>query len=227
MLLVCTGNICRSAFAERLGRAYLEGEFGKGGHPVRLVSAGTQAVVGSAMHPATALVLRGFGGDPSRFVAQQLRADMITQADLVLGLTRVHRNAVRRLVPSASGRTFTLLEAADLVSKGAVILSPALSDAGQQTHLGGRLATSRPLRRGAAGDVPDPIGRPVEFHQQVGEQIAAALLPLLGHLAHVAGRRTSRAFSTERDRGSAGPLIEDSLLARFRRLRRGHGHAPR
>jgi protein-tyrosine-phosphatase len=42
VLVVCTGNICRSALAERLGRAYLEERLGDKADAVRLVSAGTR-----------------------------------------------------------------------------------------------------------------------------------------------------------------------------------------
>jgi protein-tyrosine phosphatase len=59
ILFVCTGNICRSALAERLGRAYLNQWLRDTASAIRVVSAGTQAVVGSAMHPDSALVLRG------------------------------------------------------------------------------------------------------------------------------------------------------------------------
>jgi hypothetical protein len=45
------------------------------------------------------------------------------------------------------------------------------------------MATARSRRTSdAADDISDPIGQPVEVHQQVGEAIAAALLPLLGRL---------------------------------------------
>ena len=66
VLLVGTGNICRSALAERLGRAYLDECLGDRAAAVRLVSAGTRAVVGAGMHPDSALVLRGLGGESRR-----------------------------------------------------------------------------------------------------------------------------------------------------------------
>src|SRR5919107_4507115 len=84
VLLVCTGNICRSALAERLGRAYLDEVLGPDAGTVQLVSAGVQAVVGSAMHPDSALVLRGLGGGPEGVVARQLVDDMAIDADLTL-----------------------------------------------------------------------------------------------------------------------------------------------
>ncbi len=91
VLLVCTGNICRSAMAERLGRAYLAEALGEHADEVHLSSAGVQAVVGSAMHPDSALVLRGFGGDPEGFVARTLVDDLAIDADLTLTMTRQHR----------------------------------------------------------------------------------------------------------------------------------------
>src|SRR5919107_4650993 len=115
VLLVCTGNICRSALGERLGRAYLADVLGEDAGAVRLVSAGVQAVVGSAMHPDSALVLRGLGGSPDGFVARQLVDDMAIDADLTLTMTRQHRRTVLRGAPRALSRTFTLREAADLV----------------------------------------------------------------------------------------------------------------
>ena len=66
VLLVCTGNICRSALAERLGRAYLVEMLGEQADRIRVMSSGTRAVLGSAMHPSSALVfgcLRADAGD--------------------------------------------------------------------------------------------------------------------------------------------------------------------
>ncbi|MGY1812832.1 arsenate reductase/protein-tyrosine-phosphatase family protein [Blastococcus sp. SYSU D00820] len=189
VLLVCTGNICRSAMGERLGRAYLDEVLGADAGLVRLTSAGTQAVVGSAMHPDSALVLQGYGGDPAGFAARQLEDGMVVDADLVLTMTRGHRRDVLARAPRALARTFTLREAADL----AAMLGP---DA--QLPEGGFAERARDLVRQWAGlrgrrqssdadDVPDPIGRPLEAHEIAGELIAPALLMVLDRLV-VAGR---------------------------------------
>ncbi len=187
MLFVCTGNICRSPLAERLGRAYLQEVLEEQAGGVRLASAGLQAVVGSGMHPDSSLVLEGLGGDSRGFRARQLVAAMAVGADLTLTMTRVHRREVLALAPRALSRTFTLPEAADLVRfvDGHRPRSGGVAD--HARALVPRLHAARSRRRsGPEDDIRDPIGLPPEAHQESGEAIAAALLPLLGRLAGVA-----------------------------------------
>jgi protein-tyrosine phosphatase len=152
ILLVCTGNICRSALAQQLGRAYLDQSLGEDAGLIRLVSAGTQAVVGSDMHPLSALVLRGYGVEAGEFRAQQLRDRHATQAGPILTMTRGHRRDVLHLAPRHLARTFTLREAAALLDLG-------------------------------GNDVPNPIGRAAAAHEEAGELIVGALLPILARLA--------------------------------------------
>ncbi len=185
VLLVCTGNICRSALAERLGRALLAEELGDDAGQVQLTSAGVQAVVGSAMHPDSALVLRGLGGDPDGFVARRLVDDLAIDADLTLTMTRQHRRDVLAAAPRALARTFTLREAADLVEVvGRDVELPGETPADRARSLVREMAAARSRRAGGAGDdVRDPIGQPLEVHQEVGEVIATALVPLLHRIA--------------------------------------------
>ncbi|MCU1671261.1 MAG: protein tyrosine phosphatase [Blastococcus sp.] len=195
MLLVCTGNICRSAFAERLGRAYLAEALGGEAGAIRIVSAGTRAVVGSAMHPDSARALRGFGAEPGDFRARQLNDAMAAEADLTLTMTRGHRRDVLHGAPRAMARTFTLREAADLLRLVGVDAEPNGDDyVGQARGLVRELAAARARRQsGERDDIRDPIGQPPEVHEEVGELITAALLPVLRRLVSLRPSANGRA----------------------------------
>lgn len=185
VLLVCTGNICRSPLAERIGRAHLADRLGLDGGVFRLHSAGTAAVVGSAMHPHSALVLRGLGGEPDGFVARQVTGELAAGSDLTLTMTREQRRQVLHRAPRQLARTFTLREAASLLG----IVGEDVDLAGETLAQRGRglvreMAAARPRRvSDDSDDVRDPIGFPIEVHQQVGELIAGVLLPLLTRFA--------------------------------------------
>jgi protein-tyrosine phosphatase len=181
ILFVCTGNICRSAAAERLTRLHLENALGGGAGRVQVASAGTRAVVGAPIHPDTARVVSALGGEVAGFTARQLHRTMLSEADLVLTMTTEHRTTALGLEPRALSRTFTLREAADLV--GLVADAPAAVDRPAEDHprsLAQRMAAARSRRaRGGADDITDPINRPAEIHREVVEAVSACLRPVL------------------------------------------------
>jgi protein-tyrosine phosphatase len=164
VLFVCTGNICRSPTAERLAAAYADRE-GIDGFAVS--SAGTRAMIGHPIHPHAAAVLDDMGADSSDFAARQLTPKIASGADLVLTMTKAHREVVLQQVPRLLHRTFTVTEAARLASDfdvhGIADLAPLRS----------RLSTHD------VEDVPDPIGQGPEYFEQTGARIAALLPPVL------------------------------------------------
>jgi protein-tyrosine phosphatase len=164
LLFVCTGNICRSPTAERLTAAY--------GCQYRIPdfhvsSAGTRAVIGHPIHPESAPILCNLGGDPSNFAARQLSAKIATSADLILTMTRAHRDSVLELAPHRLHRTFTLSEAAGLASKYDARTVAELAPL--RSHL---MADDAP-------DISDPIGKSAETFAAVGAQILDLVLPIL------------------------------------------------
>ncbi|WP_051683735.1 low molecular weight phosphatase family protein [Blastococcus sp. URHD0036] len=181
LLFVCTGNICRSPVAERLTLARASGALA--GSPelgsVEVVSAGVQAVAGAPMDRHSARALESLGGDPGGFGSQRLTAELAESADLVLTMTRKHREAVLSLAPRGLRRTFTLAEAADLAALAdlsGLNLSPM---DGRAREFGLRLDAARARRQTSpADDIADPMGQRSAVHTEVAARIERALRPL-------------------------------------------------
>ena len=102
ILVLCTGNICRSPLAEAILRA----RHVKPG--VGVLSAGTSALVGHPADPLAVEVARARGHDLSRHAAQQASAPLVKSADLVLVMTRAHADWVHERYPSLRGRVHLL-----------------------------------------------------------------------------------------------------------------------
>ena len=184
LLFVCTGNICRSPFAEILTRHLLRGSLG-GTVARRFVvsSAGVQAVVGSAMHPDSRAELAPWnlqGSHAEGFAARQLRPSMIERSHLVLGATVRHRSAVVELCPAALPMTFALREFARLAAAVDGTTLPAHPVA--RAHA---LVEQVRLQRGlvppdpGGDDVPDPMGRSRDAHHLAAVLTRAALTTVL------------------------------------------------
>jgi protein-tyrosine phosphatase len=186
ILIICTGNICRSPFAERLFAARLrEGLGAEVASQFEVSSAGTWGLVGEPMQPEAARALVARGGDPAGFVARELTVDMVNEADLVLGATREHRAAAVTFDPRASSRTLTLRELARLLGP----VGPAAITATEPAERMAQVLTAAIANRGLVppvdprdDDIADPYGQSRSAYERAAEEIDAALRPVIGLL---------------------------------------------
>ncbi|MFI9274446.1 hypothetical protein ACIGXM_27615 [Kitasatospora sp. NPDC052896] len=110
VLFVCTGNTCRSAMAEHLLRRAVSAA---GLAPGTLIgSAGLAAEAGTPMDPRAVAAL---GLDPATVThrATPVEPETLAAADLVIAMTREHRDRLAALLPTGAGPRLALLTAFD------------------------------------------------------------------------------------------------------------------
>src|SRR5438552_7771211 len=105
ILIVCTGNVCRSPMAEGILRQALEG---RGDYHV--ISAGLGAMEGQPPSPYAVQAVRELGIDISNQRSRMLTPDLVQQADFIFGMTHSHIDTVILLYPHAAEKTFLLRE---------------------------------------------------------------------------------------------------------------------
>lgn len=113
VLLVCTGNTCRSPMAEVLLRKRIADKLGCSmaemeQRGVMVTSAGTAAMAGGRSAPEAVDTMAARGLDLSQHESQPMNDRLVRFADLVLGMTREHRDTIVARWPEAADRTFQL-----------------------------------------------------------------------------------------------------------------------
>ncbi|NMM23828.1 MAG: low molecular weight phosphatase family protein [Phycicoccus sp.] len=172
VLVVCTGNICRSPAVERLFTAGL-GDAAD----IRVTSAGVGAVVGAPISPPMATLLHAAGASSDGFVARQVTEQMLRDADLVLALTKALRSQLVSLSPSVVRRAFTLRELARLARSVDPAALPAGSAGTRLEALIPLAAAQRGQRPVEAGedDVVDPYGGNDALYRRSFDELGPAV----------------------------------------------------
>lgn len=191
VLVVCTGNICRSPLIERVLQSALDERWGPGEVSVR--SAGTMGLEGYPMDERAARHLAGFGGVSDGFVARRVTKELVASADLVLTATREHRGRVVQLHPRALRYAFSYLDFADLARHlPDEELPTAPSGADWVREVTQVLASKRGMRaplEAHLADIVDPYNRHDDVYDEMSAQIRQATPDVVRALT---GRRTTQ-----------------------------------
>ncbi|MHB0957335.1 MAG: L-threonylcarbamoyladenylate synthase [Pirellulaceae bacterium] len=113
LLFVCTGNTCRSPMAMLLMQHRLAQQLGirleeLEDRGLLIMSAGIAAMSGGHASPEAVQILADQGLDLSRHESQPLSDRLVRFADLILTMTRGHREAILAQWPTAAARTHVL-----------------------------------------------------------------------------------------------------------------------
>ena len=119
ILLVCTGNTCRSPMAEAILRQALTR---RGAEGVMVSSAGTGAWAGAPVSEGGYLVGLEHGLDLSGHRARLLTRELVAGADLILAMSRSQVVRIEQL--EGAGKTFLLGEYAGLSGPDAEVSDP-------------------------------------------------------------------------------------------------------
>ncbi len=139
ILLVCTGNSCRSVMAAGLLKKLLEG---KGDY--KIMTAGTAAIKGMPPTYEAIRVMSEQNIDVSGHRSSSLSDEMIGEADLILVMETTHKENILGRRPEAKDKVRLLSE---------------------------------------FGDIPDPIGKSIEFYGKVFGMIKEAVLRVVKKLS--------------------------------------------
>lgn len=187
ILMVCTGNICRSPMAEVLLREQVNDA------RIRVSSAGTRALIDKPMTADAQDLAIEFGAPADEARAHRARwlvEPIAEDADLILTMAREHRTGAVELAPRLLRQTFTIREFARL-AQGLTHeqITQAADAAGGSPRA--RLAAVTALvtqQRGQAAPVPpqdDDVIDPYRRSRATYEESAAQLVPAVDEVARV------------------------------------------
>ena len=108
IMFICTGNICRSAMAEKLLKKKLKERKIEN---VEVYSSGVSAYDGEiSTWEAKTVMMDEYGIDMSEHRATNIRNSKIKEMDLVLCATSRHKRDVLAMYPSLEGKVYTMKE---------------------------------------------------------------------------------------------------------------------
>jgi protein-tyrosine phosphatase len=183
ILMVCTGNTCRSPVMERLFVARVQAALPAAeAAQLQVRSVGTRATPGEDIDPEAARTLVKLGGDPSSFASRPVDAINPGDADLILTASRGHTAAIVQAQPQVVNRVMTLRMFARLLTG---VTAREIDNRMTRPDIADRMVAVTAAafaRRGLVqparpedDDIPDPHGRRRKAYRRTAQLIDDAL----------------------------------------------------
>ncbi len=164
VLMVCTGNICRSPMAEVM----LQAEVARRGcNQIEVASAGTWAGFGNPAQPEAREVLGQRGIDLDAHRSRPVDPKELAEADLVIAMTSVHARELKQLSEEVGTKMILMKEFVEMEVDECP--SSAVDD-----RLKTLLAGKRPASRRAL-DLDDPMGLPMFAYERAAKEIEVGI----------------------------------------------------
>ena len=106
VLVICTGNTCRSPMAEGIFKSLIK----ENSLDFEISSAGTDAYDGDSVTNHAEMALKKMGIDISNHKSKLVHRDLIERVDLVLTMTKSHKETIIKKFPEAKNKVFLLNE---------------------------------------------------------------------------------------------------------------------
>ena len=120
IMFVCTGNICRSAMADKMLAKKVEEEKLN----IEVYSSGTFAENGDYPTIEAIEAMEEYGVDLKQHRATNIRKSNVEEMDLILCATTNHKNMVLQLYPNLEGKVYTMKEYVGETTNGIDISDP-------------------------------------------------------------------------------------------------------
>lgn len=162
ILLVCTGNTCRSVMAKGLFEQFAK----EMDIPLIVESAGLRVFTAEPGAEQAIEVMKTYGVDVSTHQSRQVQYDKLEEYDLILTMTVDHKEQVLRSVAQLGNRVFTLKEYANKSGQ----------ESQELMENDNRMVINKPEWQ---LDVKDPFGQSVEIYQETAREMAVAIKQIL------------------------------------------------
>jgi protein-tyrosine-phosphatase len=119
ILVICTGNICRSPMAEGFLKKGLKSKDG-----FEVISCGTSAIDG--LHPTKEAIqaMEEEGIDISHYISRPFSNYIAGSADIILVMSQAHKDFILHAIPGLKAKVFLYNEFAGITCKGNDIMDP-------------------------------------------------------------------------------------------------------